>query len=239
MVAILESIANTGGRPSAAHLCCTNAAMLATISLRETPSLVRKYRGASSSYMTDRSTHSLQQEASFAKAFEEFSEALFRHAHFRISNRERALDIVQDAFLKAWDYVQGGGEVQSYKSFLYRILNNLIIDEYRKRKPQSLDELLENDTGAMEAKLSHGSARETETELDEEKLLTRIRSRIQDLPETYRSVVALRYIEGFTPKEIASMMAVTENVISVRIHRGVIKLRELCESPQQEASNNE
>ena len=172
-----------------------------------------------------------KQEAIYLEAYEKYSDTLFRHAAFRISNRERALDLVQDTFLKTWDYIQGGGEVQEFKSFLYRILNNLIIDEYRKKKSSSLDEILENDTGAMEARLSEGSVRETEEEFDERDMLVQIRAHIPELPETYRAVITMRYIDGLTPKEIASLIGISENVVSVRIHRGTHKLRELC-NPQ-------
>ncbi|OGG72511.1 hypothetical protein A3A38_04095 [Candidatus Kaiserbacteria bacterium RIFCSPLOWO2_01_FULL_53_17] len=168
------------------------------------------------------------QEAAYVEAFETYSDQLFRHAFFRLSNRDRALEIVQDAFLKTWDYIQGGGEVQSFKSFLYRVVNNLIIDEYRKTKQSSLDEMLEDDTGELERKLSDGSVRETEEGLDEEALLATIRAHIPELPDTYREVVTMRYVDGFTPKEIAGMIGVSENVVSVRLHRGTIKLRALC-----------
>ena len=162
------------------------------------------------------------------EAFNTYSDTLFRHAFFRLSNRDRALELTQETFLKTWDYVQGGGEVQSFKSFLYRILNNLIIDEYRKHKQSSLDEMLEGDTGELEAKMSHGSVRETEEGLDEQVLLDRIRTHIPELPDGYREVVTMRYIDGFTPKEIATMIDVSENVVSVRLHRGVVKLKALC-----------
>ncbi len=169
-----------------------------------------------------------RQEEAYLEAFQTYSDVLFRHAFFRLSNRERALDLTQDAFLKTWDYIQGGGEVQSFKSFLYRILNNLIIDEYRKHKGVSLDEMMENDTGEIEKRTSDGSVRETEEGLDEETLLAQIRARIPELPDTYRDVITLRYVDGFMPKEIAGMIGVSENVVSVRLHRGTLKLKALC-----------
>jgi len=169
-----------------------------------------------------------KQEAAYLAAFEQYSDALFKHAHFRVSNRDKALDLVQDAFLKTWDFVQGGGEVQEFKSFLYRSLNNLIIDEYRRKKSSSLDEIMENDTGAMDARLSEGSVREAEEAIDSRIAVETIRERIGDLPETYREVITLRYIDGFTPKEIASMIGISETNVSVRIHRGTHKLKALC-----------
>ena len=171
-----------------------------------------------------------KEEKTFLEAFEEHSDALFRHALFRLSDRERAYDLTQDTYLKAWDYVTGGGEVRQYKSFLYRILHNLIIDEYRKKRSTSLDELLENETMApiVEAKMAEGSARETEESMDEQALFDSVRSRIPDLPEQYRIALTLRFIDGLTTGEIAETVGVSENVISVRIHRGIAKLRTLC-----------
>jgi len=176
--------------------------------------------------MTD--TRRVETERAYLEAYEAYNDALFRHAFFRISNRDRAQELVQDTFLKVWDYLQGGGEVEQYKAFLYRILNNLIIDEYRKKKSSSLDEILESDTGEMEATLSEGSVREREEEYDEAAMLDKVRARIPELPDTYRDVITMRYIDGLTPKEIAGMIGISENVVSVRLHRGTHKLREIC-----------
>ena len=173
-----------------------------------------------------------RQEKAFLEAFEKHSDALFRHAFFRVSDREKAYDLTQDTYLKAWDYIAQGGEVKQFKSFLYRILHNLIIDSYRKKTSRSLDELLEQETtaSATEELLSEGSVRETEEGLDERVLVERIRERIADLPENYREVLTLRFIDGFSTGEIAETVGVSENVVSVRIHRGVIKLRTLCDT---------
>ena len=70
------------------------------------------------------------QETAYREAFETLADPLFRHAFFRLSDRERAYDLVQEAFLKTWDHLVAGGEVRHFRSFLYRTLNNLIIDEY-------------------------------------------------------------------------------------------------------------
>ena len=168
-------------------------------------------------------------EKAFLEAFEANADALFRHAFFRVSDREKAYDLTQDTYLKAWDYVQNGGEVKQYKNFLYRILHNLIIDEYRKKSSRSLDELLEDETIApvIEAKLSEGSVIEAEEALDDKLLAEHITSLIPELPEHYASVLTMRFLEGLTTSEIADMVGVSENVVSVRIHRGIAKLKAL------------
>ena len=170
-------------------------------------------------------------EKAFLEAFEAHADSLFRHAFFRISDRERARDLVQDTHLKAWDYLVGGGEIRQIKSFLYRILHNLIIDEYRKKSSDSLDELLEDEAAApsVEALMSEGSARETEDRVDERVIVEKIRSFIPQLPNDYRIVVTLRFIDDLSIGEIAKTIGASENVVSVRIHRGIIKLRALCQ----------
>lgn len=169
-------------------------------------------------------------EQAFIEAFDTHADALFRHALFRISDREKAHDLTQDTFMKAWDYVAGGGDVRQFKSFLYRIMHNLIIDEYRKKRSVSLDEMLDDETHApaIEARMAEGSVREAEERLDEQALVARVREKIPELPEAYATALTMRFVDGLSTGEIAEAVGVSENVISVRIHRGVTKLRQLC-----------
>ncbi|MHB1769724.1 MAG: RNA polymerase sigma factor [Minisyncoccota bacterium] len=169
-------------------------------------------------------------ENAFLEAFDEYADALFRHASFRLKSRERATDLTQDAFLKAWDYVHEGNEVRNWKSFLYRVLNNLIIDEYRRTKEESLDSLLEDSTAQANTLLAAGSRAEKEEELNEEFMLEKIRTLISGMPDAYRAALTMRYIDGLSAKEIAGALGVSENVAAVRIHRALARLKELCGS---------
>ncbi|MEI6864171.1 MAG: RNA polymerase sigma factor [Candidatus Adlerbacteria bacterium] len=168
----------------------------------------------------------------FAEIFEKHSDELFRHAVMRLSDRERALELTQETFLKTWNYMsKGGEEIRQYRSFLYRILNNLVIDEYRKRKVQSLDAMLENETTEQAVE---GQLLRDETDIMEEAMVrfesaAAVRA-LKQLGEQHRTVLVMRYIDGLSPKEIAESMQESENTISVRIHRGIKKLRELLEA---------
>ncbi len=158
-----------------------------------------------------------------AQAFEEYSDALFRHCFFRISDRERAVELTQETFLKVWNYAEKGGKIDDIRAFLYRSLNNLIIDEYRKKKSVSLDALLEEE-GISEGdfkELKTAGREVVENAFDAKQALILL----DKIPEKYRTAVTLRFVEGLSPKEIANLMGETENVISVRIHRGLERLR--------------
>lgn len=164
-------------------------------------------------------------EQAFLKAFDEYADALFRHASFRLSNRDRARDITQDTFIKAWDYARKGETVRHWKSLLYRILNNLIIDEYRRTKEGSLDALLDEDPAQTEALFSTGGRAEKEEQFDTAQDAARVRALIPRLPDSYRVVVTMRYLDDLSPKEIAATLGISENVVSVRLHRAVARLR--------------
>src|SRR3989338_6887941 len=81
-------------------------------------------------------------EQQFMKAYDELSDAIFRHCYFRIGDRERAKDLMQDTFTKSWQYINQGTQVSNLRAFLYKVANNLIIDEYRKKKELSLDTMM-------------------------------------------------------------------------------------------------
>src|SRR5437763_1367624 len=81
----------------------------------------------------------------FSMALHDYQRDLNIHAFFRVNDPEIGKDLVQDTFMKTWNYIKNGGKIMMMRAFLYHILNNLIVDEYRKRKHKatSLDNLLE------------------------------------------------------------------------------------------------
>ncbi len=175
-------------------------------------------------------------EERFLKAFEDYADALFRHAQYRLSDRERAVEIVHDTFTKVWGYLRSGHEIDSYKPFLYKVLNNLIIDEYRRRKELSLDSILAvegTDEGSF-PELYEGGIEELTFTLDAKKAS----ELLSELPPLYCEVLTFRFVDGLGPKEISVLIEETENVVSVRIHRALRALRTLIENREEDARVN-
>lgn len=157
-------------------------------------------------------------EEEFLKVYEAQNDAIFRYCYFRVYNREKARDLTQEAFIKAWTYLKDGKEVQNLKAFIYRVANNLIIDDVRKKKETSLDALAENGFDP-----SLGTQTSEENRIDG--LI--LKETLQLLDEEYREVVYMRYIENLQPREIAEILNESVNIISVRIHRGLKKLKKI------------
>jgi len=200
--------------------------------------LYNGFHMAESNNKAKRKTGGVPKEGShedrFLKAFDEYSNALFRHAVYRLSDRERAIEIVHDTFTKVWTYIRSGHEIDSYKPFLYKVMNNLVIDEYRRRKEFSLDAILSGegvDEGTFD-ELHEGSIEELAFSLDAKKASLLI----GDLPLVYREVLTLRFVDGLGPKEISDLIEESENVVSVRIHRALKILRDMIQKSEADAA---
>ena len=154
----------------------------------------------------------------FIKAYDEFSDAIFRHCFFKLSDRELAKDVLQDVFMRTWEYMSQKGEIKNIKAFLYQVANNLIIDQYRKRKYNlSLEEMKETgfDVPSKEKRDAYFSAE-----------VRNIMEIIKKLDPIYKDVLFFRYVDDLSPKDIAEILNESENVISVRLNRGIKKIQE-------------
>lgn len=168
-------------------------------------------------------------EATFREAFEKHSDELFRHAAMRLPDRDRALELTQECFLRAIGYANRGEEIREMRPFLFRTLRHLIIDEYRKVKNFSLEEMTEGEDGEQYEKLLRDDHDPLEEAFDRFEGSHALEMVVQ-LPDMYREVIAMRYVHDLSIREIAKTIGVSENVVSVRLHRGLKRLRALLES---------
>lgn len=162
-------------------------------------------------------------ESLFMSAYDQYNDAIFRYCLFQVSNREQALDLTQDTFTKTWEYLARGGTIDNVKAFLYKIATNAIIDYRRKKKSSSLDALTDEGYDAPEEnKVDHESQSDGEI----------VRRTLNELDEKYRDVLTMKYINELSVKEIAQSLGESENNVSVRIHRGIAKMKELLEQKE-------
>lgn len=155
----------------------------------------------------------------FEMIYEKESDAIFRFCLFRVSDREQALDITQETFLRLWKNLSEQKEIQSERAFIFSVARNLVIDWYRKKKSVSFEDLSTDEEGYDPSDgmtLNHLELRA------DGRLLV---DKINELPETYRQPVYLRYVEDLSPPEIGEILGITANAASVRINRGIEELR--------------
>jgi RNA polymerase sigma-70 factor (ECF subfamily) len=157
-----------------------------------------------------------KRHAAFTLAHLDFEKGLNAHAYFKLHDHAMGNDLVQDTFIKTWSYLVRGGKIDVMKAFLYHVLNNLIIDEYRKRKTTSLDVLLEK---GLEP--TTGDPVRFIEALDGKAALLLIAR----LPIAYQKVMRMRYVQELSLKEMSLITGQSKNAIAVQAHRGLEKLK--------------
>ena len=160
----------------------------------------------------------------FKKIYEEQSDPIFRFCLTRVSNREQAKDLTQETFLRLWKSLLEGEELRNSRAYLFTISHRLIIDWYRKKKSISLDKMLLNNEG------EHSDFIDENTTTDNIEIGAEGRfllDKIDELSETYRDPVYLRYVEDLPPEEIGKILNISTNATSVRINRGIEELRKI------------
>jgi RNA polymerase sigma-70 factor (ECF subfamily) len=140
-------------------------------------------------------------------------------------NPADAEDLVQETYLRAYRGFAGFQQGSNLKAWLYRILTNTFINQYRSRQRRphetELDEqedlFLFRRLGGLEAARAGRSA---EDELMDMFTDAEISQALDDLPESFRVPVLLADVEGFSYKEIAEMLDIPMGTVMSRLHRG-------------------
>lgn len=130
-------------------------------------------------------------------------------------NRQDAEDIVQETMLKVWSRREQWAEIDSMEAFCLTICHNLALDRV-KRMSRQTSTTLDNDT-LDRVDYSYNSDPEEQT-VQRDRLQI-VRQLMDTLPEKQRICIQLRDVEGKPYKEIAAIMAITEEQVKVNIFR--------------------
>ena len=159
----------------------------------------------------------------FENIYNEHIDQLYRFTYFRVSDKDKAIDIVQDVFFKYFRYLEDSKDREdeidfNHKAYLFKTIRNTIIDHYRKKQTQSLDDLLElGYEYSSEEDVSHN----TSVDIDYKEVLRSIK----DLDTDSQEMIYMRFIEGLSLAEISEITSQKENTIAVKVHRILEKLK--------------
>ncbi len=152
-------------------------------------------------------------------------DSLYRTALRMTRNTSDAEDLVQDTCLKAFRYFDRFEEGSNLRAWLFKILTNLFINRYRKQAKEPV--LVEYDEAEdylvynqMHAAAGGGTNEGPEQNLFNRALGAEVDRAINELPEDFRIVVVMAFIEGLAYEEIAEALGVPMGTVKSRLHRG-------------------
>src|SRR5215510_4064974 len=166
--------------------------------------------------------------AAFEELVKRYDRNVFRIAQHITQNREDAEDVVQDAFLKAYQNLEQLQGNSKFYTWLVRIAVNEALMKLRKRRNEktvSLDEDVETEEGSIPREVADW-APNPEQIYGQSELGDILRKTIQGLPPGFRTVFVLRDVEGLSTEETAEMLGLSIPAVKSRLLRARLQLRE-------------
>src|SRR5512138_2487431 len=166
--------------------------------------------------------------SAFEELVKRYDRNVFRIAQHITQNREDAEDVVQDAFLKAF---QNLGQFQGQSKFytwLVRIAVNEALMRLRRRRPErmvSIDEDVKTEEDSIPREIADWSPN-PEQLYNQGELKEILQKTIQGLPPSFRTVFILRDVEGLSTEETADALGLSVPAVKSRLLRARLQLRE-------------
>ena len=165
--------------------------------------------------------------AAFDTLFTRYQKRTYRLVQRFISNREDALDLTQDAFIRAY---QGLGDFKSqcqFYSWLYRITVNLCIDFLRKKSRSEVLLYDSDESGELPmANIPDLRSESPAKAVENKELRTHIRKAVRRLPPKQRQIFILRHWDGLSLKDIAAVVGRSDGTVKAHLlhaHRNLRK----------------
>lgn len=158
-------------------------------------------------------------------------DVLFRLALRTLKNREDAEDVVQEVMVKLWERRDSLREIDNIEHYAMRACHNLALDHIKRRERLTFDgggKTLEVLCSAQEGRLTEEGGHLTEDgegRVFANETMEIIGRIIDTLPEKQRACIQLRDIEGYSYKEIAAVLGISEEQVKVNIFRARQTLR--------------
>src|SRR5436305_1757156 len=150
-----------------------------------------------------------------------YNQRIYRAVRAITRNEHEAEDAMQQAYVNAYAHLHQFAERSSFSTWLTRIAINEALARVRPRPLRLADDIDETIMNEIESNTPNPEQQAVASELK-----NAVESEIASLPESYRSVLMLREVEGLSTAETAECLSVNEDVVKQRLHRARTMLRD-------------
>ncbi len=155
----------------------------------------------------------------YAEVIKRYQAKLMRYAKYLVSDDEKASDVAQDAFIKAYINLNSFDTKRKFSSWIYRIVHNEamnLINKYKKEKP-----LFEN--------IDFDSGINIEEEYTQNEVRKMVKNCLEEMSLLYREPLSLYYLEEKSYKEISDILRIPIGTVGTRINRAKLIMRQICQ----------
>ncbi len=159
----------------------------------------------------------------YGEIYNRYVVKIYRYFLAHLDNAHDAEDLTEEVFLRVWRSISGYEEKGvPFYALLFQVARNGLIDFYRRsvqsKQLVSIDDVSIPDKGADPGEIVIKNFRHKE-----------LREAMQGLREDYRTVLALRFLSGFSPEETARAMGRSQGAVRVLQHRALAALRDVLD----------
>jgi len=158
----------------------------------------------------------------FDRLIEQYQHRLLRYLIYLVGNRHLAEDLFQETWIRVLERGHQYDGKHEFSTWLYAVARNLAIDYLRKTNPLSLDGLMEDeDRTPFEPRDTQPAPWEVVAQREQAE---RINAAMLGMPAEYRETVVLRFQEGMSLEEIATVTGARLGTVKSRLYRGLSML---------------
>ncbi|HOB89823.1 MAG TPA: sigma-70 family RNA polymerase sigma factor [Candidatus Colwellbacteria bacterium] len=155
----------------------------------------------------------------FGLLYDEYLPKIYRFVLLKTGHREEAEDLTHQVFLQAWRNIRNYDDRgYPFSSWLYRIAKNLVVDYYRRLRPN---------VSLEDCRVFPADEVDPETDLDLSRETEKLARAVGKLRDTEQTVVIMRFVDELSIKETAAAIEKSEGAVKLIQHRAIQKLKKL------------
>lgn len=175
----------------------------------------------------------------FQALVERYQKRAYSVAYGMLKDRDAAMDVAQEAFVKVYKYLDHFKGDSSFYTWLYRIVTNLAIDARRRKSseadPVEFDETVRQDAMEEAGILSTRLGSNPQKAVMRKELIEKIEEALQQLPEKHRAILLLREVEGMSYEDLARTLEIRKGTVMSRLFHARKKVQKILSEYLQSA----